>query len=581
MPHPGRHHLRAAIAFAVVTTLSCGGDGGQGTAPPTPRISLEVSAVTFSATSHGANPPATLIAVTNGGTGTLSGLTIGSIGYPTGQPAGWLSASLASATAPTTATVIASVGTLAAGTYTATIPVISSATEVANSPRTIAVTFTVSPAAPVLSAIITSLSDSAIDSSATTTATATGRDQYGGAIATGPVTWSSAAENIVSISGTGLVTGVAPGHTTIKAMVGPLSDTAGITVRRVDPVAACRLPARFQGVALGFPRVAGRLKSLGDVHVPVVFVDFPDAPATRTPQSAFGLISPGAEAFYQAVSYGRMNLILEPTYTWYRMSQASSAYGWSALTFALHKAYIEEALSLTTTTDLSQADGFVILSNPDSGAISFGPTFDANPGDGATVRGITLDNGVTSGRDLPGWGSFWLNHEMGHAMSLVDLYALAGTTHRFVGGIGIMGLISGFAREYYGWERWQLGWLDDDQVSCASAPGTVALRLTPIERVGGIKMIVVPTGATTALVVESRRAEGYDTNGSWSPGVLVYSLDTSLPTGTGVLKVLPINDADTDKGTAPLQAGGSMTVGGVTVTFISGNGAGDSVRVVR
>ena len=166
-------------------------------------------------------------------------------------------------------------------------------------------------------------------------------------------------------------------------------------------------------------------------------------------------------------------------------------------------------------------------------------------------------------------------------MSLVDDYAFSGATHRFVGGFSLMGLISGFAREYFGWERWQLGWIDDAQVSCDSRAGIRDVTLSPIERAGGTKMIVIPTGTTTALVVESRRAEGYDTNGTWSPGVLVYSIDTSIATGNGPLKVLPINDNDISKGTAPLQPGGSMTVGGVTITFLSTTSSGDVVRVTR
>src|SRR5262249_9318052 len=164
---------------------------------------------------------------------------------------------------------------------------------------------------------------------------------------------------------------------------------------------------------------------------------------------------------------GRMNLILEPTFTWYRMSKPSTQYGWDALTFALHKAYIEEALTLASTTDISQADGVAIMSNPDAGGLSNGPAFTANPGTGASVRGKIIDNAVTSGRDLLGWGGFWLNHEMGHTMSLADLYGYTGNIHRFAGGWSLMGLISGFAREYFGWERWQLGWLDDPQVRCA------------------------------------------------------------------------------------------------------------------
>jgi hypothetical protein len=58
--------------------------------------------------------------------------------------------------------------------------------------------------------------------------------------------------------------------------------------------------------------------------------------ACRLP--VFAIISPNAENYYRAVSYGRMNLILEPSYVWRRMSKPTTAYGWNALSFDLHRA---------------------------------------------------------------------------------------------------------------------------------------------------------------------------------------------------------------------------------------------------
>jgi len=340
------------------------------------------------------------------------------------------------------------------------------------------------------------------------------------------------------------------------------------------------LPARFTDLGLGFPRVANRQKAVGEVRVSVVFVDFSDAVASRTPQAVFATISPVAENYYRAVSYGRMTLILEPSLVWRRMSKATTAYAWNALTFAAHRAYIQEALDLASSVDFTRADAFLIVSNPDAGALSNGPAFVAPPGVGVTASGRTFLNGSTSGRDLISWGAYWLNHEMGHTMGLPDLYAFSGAAHRFVGGFSLMGLISGHSREYFGWERWLLGWIDDTQVWCA-APGTSEVVLTPVERSGGTKLVVIPTGSTTGVVVESRRAEGFDTNGSMTPGVLVYFIDTSIASGTGALKVLPINDSDSNKGGVPLQPGGSLTFNGVTVTVVSRDAAGDRVRVVR
>lgn len=434
------------------------------------------------------------------------------------------------------------------------------------------------PNPPVLTTLSVSLAPTTIQVGQTATATAAGRDQFGASIATGTVTWSSSSPQVATVSASGNVVGVGAGQSTITATAGGLTASATLVVSSSDLLAACRLPASFSG--LGFPRDANRLKTSGDVRVAMVFVDFQDAIATRTPHSVFAIISPNAENYFRAVSYGRMNLILEPSYVWRRMSKPTTAYGWNALSFNLHRSYIQEALDLATSLDFSQNDAFVIVSNPDAGALSNGPAFVASPGFGVTAGSKTFLNGSTSGRDLLVWGAYWLNHEMGHMMGLPDLYAFSGSAHRFVGGFSLMGLISGHSREFFGWERWLLGWLDDGQVFCAGT-GTSEVVLTPVERTSGTKIAVIPTGPNSAVVAESRRAEGYDTNGSLTPGVLVYFIDTSIPTGSGPLKVLPINNADANKNSAALLPGASVMLGTVTVTFVSQDASGDRVRLVR
>lgn len=111
-----------------------------------PTIALNPTAQTFAATAGGSSPAARTVAVTNGGTGTLSGLSIGTISYGAGAT-GWLAASVSPTTAPATITLTATLGSRAAGSYTATVPVLSSAAGVTNSPQNISVTFTVSAAA--------------------------------------------------------------------------------------------------------------------------------------------------------------------------------------------------------------------------------------------------------------------------------------------------------------------------------------------------------------------------------------------------------------------------------------------------
>ncbi len=148
-----------AAALAYSTTYTASVSGGSGASGGTqsgastwsfttvvdpnspPSITLASAALSFNATPGGANPAAQTVAISNGGGGTLSGLAIGTISYGTGGT-GWLQApTLNSTSAPATLTVQPVTGSLAAGTYTATLPVISGVAS--NSPRNITVTFTV------------------------------------------------------------------------------------------------------------------------------------------------------------------------------------------------------------------------------------------------------------------------------------------------------------------------------------------------------------------------------------------------------------------------------------------------------
>ena len=119
-----------------------------------PTITLNPNTAAFSAVAGGADPPTqSIIQVYNTGTGgNLNGLSVGTITYGAGA-AGWLQASLSSSDAPTKLNLHASTGSLAAGTYSATVPVASSATGVTNSPQSVEVTFYVRPPAPTLTGI--------------------------------------------------------------------------------------------------------------------------------------------------------------------------------------------------------------------------------------------------------------------------------------------------------------------------------------------------------------------------------------------------------------------------------------------
>lgn len=138
--------LAAGTYFAAIQVVSPGAAGFSVLATfnvglPPPSIALTPAARSFNATQGGANPASQSVAIGNGGGGTLSGLSVGTVSYGAGAT-GWLpSPTLNSSTAPATLSLQPQTGSLAAGTYTASVPVQSTAS--GNSPQLLTVTFTV------------------------------------------------------------------------------------------------------------------------------------------------------------------------------------------------------------------------------------------------------------------------------------------------------------------------------------------------------------------------------------------------------------------------------------------------------
>jgi M6 family metalloprotease-like protein len=361
-----------------------------------------------------------------------------------------------------------------------------------------------------------------------------------------------------------------------------------------DPTTACklRLPPAVNDVGLGFPRLRHRMPSVGNVRTVVLFADFRDVPGAQTPapgsqtaQELFDVISPEAENFFHDISYGRLTWTLVPHFPWLRLSRTSTDYAAAPDSFDGHRNFIQEAVNLAVAqnVDFSTADSVVVMIPSRTTAVRNGPAFTAPAGQGFTAGGRTIDNGVTSGADLPRWGFRWLNHESGHTMGLPDLYAFQsaneGDRHRFVGGFGMMGRIDGNAPEYFAFERWQLGWLDDTQIVCLPSGGDT-VTLSAIESMGGTKAVIVPLSDSRAVVVESRRRLGHDTN-LVNEGPLVYIVDTSLRNGGGPLVIHPVLPNDPNRDRSPLRVGQSLTLEGVTITSLSHREDGDAVRVER
>jgi hypothetical protein len=97
------------------------------------------------------------VAITNVGTGTISGLALGPISYNPPSSVSWLTATLDSTTAPATLTLQASAKSISAGGFNATVPVTTTTSGVLDSPNSVTVAFQVSPLPSALITVPTQL----------------------------------------------------------------------------------------------------------------------------------------------------------------------------------------------------------------------------------------------------------------------------------------------------------------------------------------------------------------------------------------------------------------------------------------
>lgn len=117
------------------------------TAATGPSMVLDRTTVPFAYTINGVVPGAQIVNITNGGTGSLNGLTVSPITYGPGQPTGWLGLPVIGTAAPTTLSFGVSPVGIPAGSYSATVQVSSSAPGATGTPRTITIMLAVSAAA--------------------------------------------------------------------------------------------------------------------------------------------------------------------------------------------------------------------------------------------------------------------------------------------------------------------------------------------------------------------------------------------------------------------------------------------------
>ncbi|MGI5398342.1 M6 family metalloprotease domain-containing protein [Streptomyces sp. CA-135486] len=386
----------------------------------------------------------------------------------------------------------------------------------------------------------------------------------------------------------------------------PNRSSAGPVALDETGLGPCRIASTL-GVQMseGMPTPPGYSHSTGEIRALNLMIDFPDSPGTGRALDRLAEFFPQTADWFRTSSYGRLSYRAHaPITDWLRMPMPFAAYGierGSPYEPGYRQLVQDIAAAADPKVDFSAYDLVNILVTPNAGPSALDTvlsvTFSGND-DAPLADGVPLANtSFVYSRQDDGSGSYSetgyrvLPHENGHVFGLPDLYTAEGG-----GAVGHWDIMSedwGANNDLLGWHKWKLGWLDADQIGCASAPGTTEYALTPLAVAGGAKMAIVPLTKDMGYAVEVRTRAGND-EAVCEPGVLIYQVKSDVDTGQG-----PVTVSDSNRGSggctrrpnvhaelsdAPYRPGQSFIdrKNGIRITVIrEGKGGTYRVRVTR
>lgn len=346
------------------------------------------------------------------------------------------------------------------------------------------------------------------------------------------------------------------------------------------------------------------LRPGAQIRAVMLYVDFSDLHSSESKAALYDRLVARSRTWFNEVSYGHVQLDVTPVDRWFRMPRSLSSYGLrDGISWPEHHDYIADAVAAADdVVDFSSYEVVYVVAAKGT-SVDRSPAFQAYPGSGIQADGTELRYGATFFEDTRSdarYASNVLVHETGHILGLPDLYSVFDDPNgnfwnlfRFAGAWDTMSWNEP-GGHFLAWEKWKLGWLEPSQLTCLSGPGELTTTVSPLTQAGGLKAIVVPTGLSSAYVVEARRRVGQDAH-LCEDGVLVYSVDSAIRSGYGPVRVRaaqrdanpdlvnrcgPLYNAPFDKASGEVALFEDASAG-LSVQVLSSGVRGWRVRVTR
>ena len=321
------------------------------------------------------------------------------------------------------------------------------------------------------------------------------------------------------------------------------------------------------GSSNGFPRPAKALNATSSARILLVPIIFSDLPYTESDNQRMKAATDLVTRFYQQTSYGRVSLTYEflPKQYWITMSKSAADYRLPENIPQYNKTFmVEDVFALADPSiNFGLYDGVALTTgfaqNFGGGQGFFGQTFATKNG---TARGVTLEIGNSSGNDGV------MAHELGHSLfGLEDLYVFLNPNRPTVPDpvpAGPWDMMSTLGREFFGWNKLLMGWLEPYQVRCLSNQATSSHFIETIDTASNKpKLVLINLSEGVTLAIEGRTQP--------SKGILAYKIDSRINHGDG-----PIIAQKT-----LLSSGQQLTLDGWTIKVVAVDTSGFLIDVIR